>query len=237
MGELKLLASPRDACKRSSGDHEVTENEWNAHIDHEMRVMDDFSNSSEDELSFRHLRAVSTGDLFYDLLIVASLATVTARSEIADATSMQVNVLLKSFHETNLKLALRTYICFFTLLWFTWLQSILFEISLPFESRFRYVHKAVSSTVMAAFVACAMTYDITHIATTIQGFKSLSLVLVASRLSLAAQHLMMLLWNNPDYERTVLPSLHTIWSLMTSATAFLSISWGLAEDPRCYMAW
>lgn len=64
-------------------------------INHPMLATDQFGNSNEDELSFQHLRTVSTVDLFYDLFIVANLATVTVRGEIADATSMKTNLEFK----------------------------------------------------------------------------------------------------------------------------------------------
>ncbi|KEF63305.1 uncharacterized protein A1O9_01282 [Exophiala aquamarina CBS 119918] len=199
-------------------DHRLMENESNVDINHQtgLPVLD--GESGEDELAFRHLRGVDTVDLFYDLLVVASLATVTARSEIFDAAT------------------LKAYLCFFTLLWVTWLQSTLFGIRCPADSRFRHVHKAISWITMTVFVVCTMTYDIIHIPSTIQGFKALSSILITSRLILATQYIIVL-WNASNQEISRLPLIYSIGSMMVSAMAFLLIFWGLGENSGCYLAW
>ncbi|EXJ77847.1 hypothetical protein A1O3_09006 [Capronia epimyces CBS 606.96] len=163
-------------------------------------------------------RDPSTLELFYDLFLVANLATVTMKNEIVDERS------------------LRAYLGFFTLLWFTWLQTILYDVRVSSESVFHHIHKAVSCAIMMGFVVCAAMYDTSDVHSTINGFKAMSLVLMVSRLALALQYsIVCLSVRGPSKIRT--PMLFTAGSLILAAAGFLGVFWGFTYTPHCYLAW
>ena len=89
------------------------------------------SHDDPDLPPFKHHHESSTVELFYDLFFVANLATFTANHEIVDANS------------------LKNYVGFFTILWFTWLETSLFDVRFATDSIFNRVCKAISFGVIS----------------------------------------------------------------------------------------
>jgi len=132
--------------------------------------------------------------------------------------------------------ALRAYLGFFTLLWFTWLQTILYDVRFSTESVFHHAHKAISYAIMVGFVICAATYNTSDVHSTINGFKAMSLVLMSSRLALALQY-GVTLFHVGGYQKTRVPFLLTIGTLLVAAVGFLGIFAGIDHTPDCYLVW
>src|SRR5277367_646060 len=84
--------------------------------------------------------------------------------------------------------ALTNYIGFFTILWFTWLETSLFDVRFSSDSVFNRVCKSISFGVMTGFAVCGAIYDTTHIAENVKAFRAMSIILMVSRLSLVAQY-------------------------------------------------
>jgi hypothetical protein len=80
---------------------------------------------------FKHHHESSTVELFYDLFFVANLATFTANHEIVDADT------------------LKNYIWVFTIPWFTWLETSLFDVRFATDSIFNRLCKAISFGVIS----------------------------------------------------------------------------------------
>lgn len=125
---------------------------------------------------------------------------------------------------------------FFTLLWFTWLQTILYDVRFSTESVFHHVHKAISFAIMIGFVICAATYNTMDVHSTINGFKAMSLVLMSSRVALTLQY-GITLFHVIGHRKTRVPFLLTIGTLLVAAVAFLAVFAGIGHTPNCYLAW
>ncbi len=156
---------------------------------------------------FKHHHESSTVELFYDLFFVANLATFTANHEIVNTDS------------------LKNYVGFFTILWFTWLETSLFDVRFATNSVFTRLCKAISFGVMTGFAVCGASYG-RH---DINVLRLLSILLMISRLTLATQYGVVLLYAR-KYPRTLLPLLLTIVILSVSAVAFLGTFW--VHDPE-----
>ena len=160
---------------------------------------------------FKHHHESSTVELFYDLFFVANLATFTVNHEIVDGDS------------------LKNYLGFFTILWFTWLETSLFDVRFATDSVFNRVCKAISFGVMTGFAICGAIYDTTNVAENLKAFRALALILMVSRLALVVQY-GVILWYVRDYRKTLAPLLSTMGTLFISAMIFLGTFWGYDMD-------
>ncbi|MFI5420433.1 MAG: low temperature requirement protein A [Nitrososphaerales archaeon] len=165
------------------------------------------SHGDPDLPPFKHRHESSTVELFYDLFFVANLATFTANHEIVDADS------------------LKNYIGFFTILWFTWLQTSLFDVRFATDSIFNRFCKAISFGVMTGFAICGAIYDTQNVGENVKAFRALSIILMVSRLALVLQY-GVVLWYVHKWSKTILPMLCTMISLLISAIIFLGTFWG-----------
>ena len=156
---------------------------------------------------FKHHHESSTVELFYDLFFVANLATFTVNHEIVDANS------------------LKNYIGFFTILWFTWLETSLFDVRFATDSVFNRVCKAISFGVMTGFAICGAIYDTNNVGENVKAFRALALILMVSRLALVVQYGVVLFYVR-SYQKTLVPMLATMGTLFVSAIIFLGTFWG-----------
>lgn len=132
--------------------------------------------------------------------------------------------------------AFKAILGFFTLLWFTWLQTILYDVRFSSDSFFHQAHKAISCAVMLAFVSCAAVYDTSNVALTHAGLKYMSFVLMASRLALFIQY-GIVFSRTHGYSQIVWPFILTMGTYLVTAAGFLGVALGARNHPRCYLAW
>ena len=158
--------------------------------------------SDPDHPPFRHRHESSTVELFYDLFFVANLVTFTANHEIVDANS------------------LKNYIGFFTILWFIWLETSLFDVGFASDSVFNRLCKAVSFGVMTGFAVTGAIYDTNNVGENVKAFRALSIILMVSRLALVVQYGVVSLYVK-RYSKSWAPLLSTIATLFISSTIFL----------------
>lgn len=156
---------------------------------------------------FRHHHESSTIELFYDLFFVANLATFTVNHEIVDTNS------------------LKNYIGFFTILWFTWLETSLFDVRFATDSVFNRICKAISFGVMTGFAITGAIFDTANVEENLKAFRALSLILMVSRLALVAQYGVVLFYVR-EYKQTFLPLASTMGTLFISAIIYLGTFWG-----------
>ena len=94
----------------------------------------------------------STIELFYDLFFVANLATFTTMHQHVDAEcKLNPEPLAVS---TDQSAAIISYEGFFTLLWFTWLSTTLYDVRFTTDSVVERLFKCVHFGIMIAFVFC-----------------------------------------------------------------------------------
>jgi low temperature requirement protein LtrA len=145
--------------------------------------------------------------------------------------------------------ALKNYLGFFTLLWFTWLETSLLDVRFASDSFFDRVCKAISFGVMTGFAIVGSLYDTTDVEEDLKAFRAMSFILMVSRLALIAQYAVVL-WYVKGYRNTLVPLLSTMGTLFVSALVFLGTFWGFrsvrsaSEDgratiqhPDTYLAW
>lgn len=119
-------------------------------------------------------------ELFFDLFFVANLSTFTAT------------------HEINNMNALGAYIGFLGVIWFTWLQVTLFDIRFARDSVFERICKAIQLGAMVGFASAGTRFTTPRVLDeNVWAFQSLSLILAGSRVLLALQYSINLVFIQP----------------------------------------
>ncbi|KAI4088547.1 MAG: hypothetical protein LQ344_005981 [Seirophora lacunosa] len=111
-----------------------------------------------DTAAFREREEASSLELFFDLFFVANLTT------------------------------LESYIGFFAILWFTWLEVVLFDVRFGTDSLFERIAKLIHCGVMITFAIVGPRFDPSKQGGEHVPMKQLNLVLVVSRVVLIAQY-------------------------------------------------
>ncbi|KIW10101.1 hypothetical protein PV08_11061 [Exophiala spinifera] len=201
---VRWIASPLESSSKTSGEYALSSG-----VDHkpaeetDNQSISDRSSLSDDELPhFRHDHESSKIELFYDLFLVANLTSFTTDHEIINGQS------------------LRNYVGFFAIVWFTWLETSLFDVRFAADSVFTRICKAIAFAAMTGIAACGANYNTGDVSEHLRTFRSLSIILMCSRLALAIQYIVVLLYVR-KYPRTRVPLLSTIATLFLSAMAFL----------------
>lgn len=162
---------------------------------------------------FKHYDENHTIELFYDLWYVANLSNFQSINGIENASTMA------------------NYIGFFTILWFTWLQTTIFDIRFGVDSVFDRVCKAVTFGVMAAYAMAGALYNTDKVEENLKGFRMMSLILMASRLMLLIQYATVL-WYTRKYKQTKLPLLLTMAALLMSTGIFIGTFYAYDGDDK-----
>ncbi|KAL4883761.1 nineteen complex-related protein 2-domain-containing protein [Aspergillus karnatakaensis] len=124
---------------------------------------------------YRHSDATPI-ELFFDLFFVANLSTFTAT------------------HEINNVEALGAYIGFLGVIWFSWLQVTMFDIRFARDSLFERICKAIQLGAMVGFASAGTRFTTRVKDENVWAFQSLSLILGGSRLLLAIQYTVSLIY-------------------------------------------
>lgn len=151
--------------------------------------------------AFRQREEASSIELFYDLFFVANLTSFTTVHAIDDAESKQAHTLLPS-HSPHFRPAISnrsyeaitSYIGFFAILWFTWLQVVLYDIRFGVDSLLERLAKLVHFGVMVTFAVVGTRFNPSMPHETYITMRQLSLVLVVSRLVLIGQYASTMMW-------------------------------------------
>ncbi|KAF3907915.1 hypothetical protein ABW21_db0203369 [Orbilia brochopaga] len=167
----------------------------------------------------RHAEATWV-ELFYDLFFVANLTTFT------DA------------HQINSGETLQSYIGFFAILWFTWLQAALFDLRFGKDSLIQRIAKALQIGVMVGFSAVNERFDPERPDENWHAFKNLSLLLFASRFAIAIQYFVVW-WTVRQYKKTRMPLLLMSIIMAVSMILFLGLAFSFQPDSNVkgYIGW
>ncbi|KAL3704743.1 hypothetical protein TMatcc_008415 [Talaromyces marneffei ATCC 18224] len=109
-------------------------------------------------------------ELFYDVFLVANLATFSATHEINNVT------------------AVWSYVGFVGIIWFTWLQVTLLDLRFSRDSIFERTCKVVQLSAMIGFASAGSRFSSQIKDENVWAFKSLSILLSGSRFMLALQY-------------------------------------------------
>ena len=128
---------------------------------------------------------------------------------------------------TNIVLALRSYIGYFTMIWFTWFQNTMFDVRFSNDSVLERCFKAAQFGIMTGFAITGPGYQTgfttpgdTFLA--INAFQTLSLILMTSRLILTAQYGVALFWVK-SYKKARLPIIGHMLTLFCTSMVYLGL--------------
>jgi hypothetical protein len=135
--------------------------------------------------------------------------------------------------------ALKNYIGFFTILWFTWLQTAMFDLRFSTVSWVDRLSKVISFGVLIGMAMCGVLYDTSEV--NWRAFKSLSIVLVVSRLSLALQYILVA-YQAWKYKQARNVLLCTAGSLLGSTAIFVGLAFCFTDSAshsmlKAYYGW
>ncbi|KAK6351219.1 hypothetical protein TWF718_004389 [Orbilia javanica] len=174
---------------------------------------------NEKKVWTRHAEATWV-ELFYDLFFVANLTTFTDSHQINDGDTLQ------------------SYIGYFAILWFTWLQAALFDLRFGGDSLIQRIAKALQIGVMVGFSAINSKFDPRYPEENWQAFKTLSLLLFASRFAIAIQYFVVW-WTVRQYTKTKMPLLLMSILMFISMILFLGLafSFSATSNTKGYIGW
>ena len=162
-----------------------------------------------DEPRLRMPHEAPTIELFYDLYFVANLTVFSSQHEI---------------HSWD---ALRSYVGFFTMIWFTWFQNTLFDVRFSNDSAFERVCKVLQFGVMTGLAMSGPGFvtvfepDTDDAVLAVTAYRILAIILMASRLILALQYLVALFFLR-SYKRAIFPMVAHAVMLLISGAFFLA---------------
>ena len=161
----------------------------------------------------------SSIQLFYDLFFVANLSACTRSHQIFDGNS------------------LATYIGFFTLMWFTWFGTIIFDVRFAMDSWFMRLSKACSFGIMTAFAVSSISLNHPDGDTQFgHDAQMISLILMASRILLVIEYgaiLVAAYLRYPD-KSVVMPFALTMSTSLVAALVFLGLSYDNSAENKPY---
>ncbi|KAF8251473.1 hypothetical protein K440DRAFT_668915 [Wilcoxina mikolae CBS 423.85] len=161
-------------------------------------------------------------ELFYDLFFVANLTTITSVHYMTDYDS------------------LISYILFFIILWFTWLQTSLYDIRFSVDSFYERLIKSIHFAVMIGFASVSTSWDPLGPTDyrTASNLQTMSLTLMASRFALGIQYAVAMIYAKKN-KKPVTP--FAIHSLVMGAAGLIymgvSVKKEVTKYPRAYLSW
>lgn len=186
------------------------------HPHHHMHFGPDPFALAPDEPPLRFQTESSTIQLFYDLFFVANLTTFSAKNEVTDSTS------------------LKAYVGYFALLWFTWLQVALFDIRFGHDSAFERVCKAVQFGVMVGLAVEGINYNLDPDYYDPAPFRTISFILMGSRLVLMIQYAVALWWLK-GYKKARMPLLVHVGTMFVVAMICLGLAFGFDKHNASFV--
>ncbi|KAG8526054.1 uncharacterized protein KY384_000816 [Bacidia gigantensis] len=188
--------------------------------DKQLRAEASELQAPHESIAFREREEASSIELFYDLFFVANLSTFTGAHTIDNETSI------------------KSYIGFFALLWFNWLQVTLYDVRFGVDSIFERACKALHLGVMIAFAVVGTNFTPTDTATNVSTFRQFSVILLISRLVLIVQYSYILLWVR-GHKNVMLPILAHIAAFVIGAIICLGLTFSFNSTTTSvsYLGW
>lgn len=114
-------------------------------------------------------------------------------------------------------------------MWFTWLQTSLFDVRFSSDSVFQRAFKLISFGVFTGFAIVGPIFDTGEEFQDAKAFKAMSLILMVSRLALIVQY-GVVLWYVRGYKKVFMPLLLHIGILFVSAMVFLGLTFSFKYE-------
>ncbi|KAL8652839.1 MAG: hypothetical protein Q9226_004091 [Calogaya cf. arnoldii] len=170
--------------------------------------------------AFREREEASSIELFYDLFFVANLTSFT------------------NVHPIDDKETISSYIGFFAILWFTWLQVVMFDVRFAVDSLFERVAKLMHFAVMVTFAILGNRFDPSSPHETYPTMRQLSICLLVSRLVLICQYGSVLLWVK-GHKKIITPLLIHITAFAVGAVLCFAFffMFNARSSGQAYIGW
>ncbi|KAF3480437.1 uncharacterized protein GIQ15_05784 [Arthroderma uncinatum] len=159
-------------------------------------------------------RQPTSMELLFDLFFVSALAAFNASHELTTADSI-----------SNVITGFKSYISFITVLWFYWLQATIFDVRFYTDSLVGRAFKLIHFGLTAGFAITAVRFDVNKLGDDSTQFRSVCILLTASRVVLIAQYIPVA-WYLRRYKSTFMAKLIVIATLSVSAIIFLGLGLG-----------
>ncbi|KAK0671350.1 hypothetical protein QBC41DRAFT_386473, partial [Cercophora samala] len=174
--------------------------------------------SVDDQPEFEKHAEATNIEVFYDLFFAAILCVF---AEVQDVTTIQ---------------QLSSFIAYFVLLWFTWALLGLFDVRFITDSIFERSVRAVHFGVMVGFAVVAPTWSLQEQKG--QTFRTLSLILMTSRLAMASQY-GSIMWHIRRFKRTTLPMGLMLLLNVVAALIYLGVAFAFKDstNSNLYAIW
>ena len=195
----------------------------------------------DDTPAFREKEEASTIELFYDLFFVANLTSFTNVHAIDDRKS-KIFLSFLSFvgQKTHIltQAEISSYIGFFAILWFTWLQVVLYDVRFGVDSLFERICKLIHFGVMVSYAVVGINFNPSNILDNYTTFRQLSLILVISRIVLLIQYGSVLFWVK-GHKKVVTPILIQMATFAIGAAVSLGLlfTFKSSTSGRPYIVW
>ncbi|KAI4176097.1 MAG: hypothetical protein LQ346_007956 [Caloplaca aetnensis] len=225
---LPLYASPLEEHSEHHYGHEHKPHGHDSHSNSEIFTGKEPLATEEDQTrpphegspAFREREEASSIELFYDLFFVANLSSFTGTHSIDDASTV------------------KSYIGFFALLWFNWLQVTLYDVRFGVDSIFERVCKALHLGIMIAFAVVGTQFNTNDTATYSVTFQQFSCIMMISKLILLVQYGYILFWVR-GHAKVVAPLLIHMAAFATGAIICLGLIFSFNDHTQSssYLAW
>jgi hypothetical protein len=171
---------------------------------------------------YKQHHEASTVELFYDLFFVANLGMRNYQSvpHRCLLTTYQLTLLLCTntpmrnvrastsrpclMCTTDMQPALVNYLKLFSLLWFTWLNTTLFDVRFSIDCVWNRFHKAIQFGVFTGFVWAGPVFDMYSNEHDASSYRNFAIVLVVSRMAIAIQYAVVM-WQGRMFKQTLIP--------------------------------
>ncbi|KAH8701051.1 nineteen complex-related protein 2-domain-containing protein [Talaromyces proteolyticus] len=159
-------------------------------------------------------------ELFYDVFLVANLATFSATHEITDIK------------------AVWSYVGFVGIIWFTWLQVTLFDLRFSRDSIFERTCKVVQLCTMVGFASAGSRFSTRIQDENVWAFRSLCALLSGSRFMLAVQYMINLWFIHDKMYAAAKGMLAIIGVLSVTGVTYLVLYFTFGpSEPHVWTAW
>lgn len=122
---------------------------------------------------------------------------------------------------TNISTALIDYLKLFTLIWFTWLSTTLFDVRFSIDCVWNRIHKAIQFGVFTGFVFAGPVFDRYTPTNVAISYRQFGIVLVVSRIAIVMQYAVVM-WQGRMFRQTLVPL-----GLSTAVHALAAMAYGI----------
>lgn len=189
---------------------------------------------------FRESEEASSIELFYDLFFVANLTSFTGIHSIDEPVGMLIVSPTSHLNPPVLtpKIAVKSYIGFFALLWFNWLQVTLYDCRFSVDSVFERVCKGLHLGVMIAFAVVGTQFDTSATAKYAFVFQQFSVIMMVSKIILLFQYGYVLFWVRGQ-SKIIIPLLIHMVAYTVGAIICLGVVFSFDKERESYgyLAW